>query len=148
MRSRDPRGDRSVGVLTRVILSVFRLNGQLLRAGDELVGPLGLTSARWQMLGAVALSDRPLTAPQLGDIMGVTRQGAQKQLDLLVDDGFMERRPNPDHLRSPLYALTPRGRSSYEATARVQARWAARLAAGLALKDLETAAGLLWSLGR
>ncbi|MEM7211572.1 MAG: MarR family transcriptional regulator, partial [Pseudomonadota bacterium] len=38
--------------VTALILDVFRLNGRLLLAGDRLVSELGLTSARWQILGA------------------------------------------------------------------------------------------------
>ena len=42
--------------LTDLVLAVFRLNGRLLTAGDRLVSDLGLTSARWQVLGAIALA--------------------------------------------------------------------------------------------
>ena len=88
-------------LLTEIVLLVFRVNGRLLSSGDRLVRELGLTSARWQMLGAVALSDRPGTAPQLAARMGMTRQAAQKQLDLLIDDGLVAAEPNPGHARSP-----------------------------------------------
>jgi predicted ArsR family transcriptional regulator len=77
-------------LLTDVILLIFRVNGQLLVAGDRLVEHLHLTSARWQMLGAVALSPSLRTAPQLAAAMGVTRQGAQKQLNLLLETGLVE----------------------------------------------------------
>ncbi len=146
--ARHPPGRvRAADLLTEVMLSVFHVNGSLLRAGDQLVAPLGLTSARWQMLGAVALSDRPRTAPRLADAMGVTRQGAQKQLDLLVSIGLMERQPNPGHARSPYYALTARGQAAYEAADRLRARWAARLAAGLALRELQATERVLSALG-
>lgn len=114
-----------VQALTDLTLAVFRLNGVLLQWGDVLVGPLGLTSARWQMLGAIALADRLLTAPQIGEAMGVTRQGAQKQLNLLLELGLVESRSNPAHRRSPHYALTPRGRQLY---LRAEALWASRAA--------------------
>ena len=48
--------NRPSDALTQLILEVFRVNGGLLSAGDRLVADLGLTSARWQVLGAVALS--------------------------------------------------------------------------------------------
>jgi DNA-binding MarR family transcriptional regulator len=112
--------------ITRLALTVFRLNGVLLHWGDQLVAPLGLTSARWQMLGAIALADAPLTAPQIGEAMGVTRQGAQKQLNLLLEQGLVAMRPNPAHRRSPCYALTPQGRSLYR---RADTLWKARAAA-------------------
>jgi hypothetical protein len=38
--------------LTDLVLEVFRLNGRLLAAGDRLSKTVGLTSARWQVLGA------------------------------------------------------------------------------------------------
>ncbi len=115
-----------VAALTGLTLTVFKLHGALLQWGDKLVEPLGLTSARWQVLGAIALADRPLTAPQIGGAMGVTRQGAQKQLNLLLELGLVEAVRNPAHQRSPLYALTARGRQLYE---RVEELWTTRIAA-------------------
>src|SRR5262245_63639717 len=126
-------------LLTEIVLLVFRMNGLLLEAGDRLVEHLHLTSARWQMLGAIALADSYRSAPQLAARMGMTRQGAQKQLDLLLDDGLVDALPNPGHARSPLYALTRKGRSAYAATERLQAEWANRLARSLSIADLETA---------
>lgn len=134
---------REAELLTDVILAVFRANGRLLGAGDALVGPLGLTSARWQVLGAVALSDAPLSAPQIAKVMGTTRQGSQKQINLLVEEGLLEARPNPTHQRSPLYALSKRGRSTYAELERVQAYWANQLAKGLSAKELAAAKRVL-----
>ncbi|MCC7462855.1 MAG: MarR family transcriptional regulator [Gammaproteobacteria bacterium] len=128
MNKRDitaPAAAPKGAAITRLTLTVFRLNGLLLHWGDRLVEPLGLTSARWQMLGAIALAQRPLTAPQIGDAMGVTRQGAQKQLNLLLEQGLVETRLNPAHSRSPLYALKPRGLALYR---RAEAMWAAKAA--------------------
>ena len=133
-------------ILTEIILLVFRVNGRLLAAGDRLVADLGLTSARWQMLGAVALSDRPATAPQLAARMGMTRQAAQKQLDLLMTDGLVAAEANPGHARSPLYVLTRKGTSVWGATERVQAEWADRLAERLSPADLVTTKQLLDNL--
>ncbi|MDR6990289.1 MarR family winged helix-turn-helix transcriptional regulator [Luteimonas sp. 3794] len=99
--------------VTQLALAVFRANGALIQWGDRLVGPLGLTSARWQMLGAIALAGQPLSAPQVGDAMGVSRQGAQKQLNVLADLCLVEAVSNPAHKRSPLYRLTARGQRLY-----------------------------------
>jgi DNA-binding MarR family transcriptional regulator len=136
----------NVTLLTEIVLLVFRVNGRLLSAGDRLVGDLGLTSARWQMLGAVALSDHPQTAPRLAARMGMTRQAAQKQLDLLMEDGLVAAEANPGHARSPLYVLTRKGTSVYAATERVQAAWANRIAGSLAIRDLEITKQLLDNL--
>lgn len=109
--------------VTHLTLAVFRLNGVLLHWGDQLVAPLGLTSARWQMLGSLALAGTPLTAPQVGEGMGVTRQGAQKQLNVLREQGLVKASPNPAHRRSPLYALTPEGLALYQ---QADAMWTAK----------------------
>ncbi len=119
----------STTAVTQLTLAVFRLNGVLLHWGDQLVAPLGLTSARWQMLGSLALAETPLTAPQIGEGMGVTRQGAQKQLNLLLEQRLVEPRPNPAHRRSPLYALTPQGLAIYRQADAIWSAKAAELAA-------------------
>jgi DNA-binding MarR family transcriptional regulator len=137
---------QAANLLTEVILTVFRTNGRLLASGDALVGPLGLTSARWQVLGAVALAEVPLTAPQIGAAMGITRQGAQKQIDLLVDEGLLEPQANPNHKRSPLYALTQRGQALYMQVDRAQARWANRLVEGISAQNLVTTKRVLEQL--
>lgn len=132
--------------LTQVILNVFRLNGALTEWGDRFVLPDGLTSTRWRMLGAVALAQRPVTAPQIALTMGVTRQGAQKQLNTLVESGLMETQPNPMHKRSQLYALTESGQSIYDS---VNARWqhqATEMAGQFSAAELETAEHVLKSL--
>jgi DNA-binding MarR family transcriptional regulator len=128
------------------MLLVFRVNGQLLTAGDRLVADLGLTSARWQMLGAIAMEESARTAPRLAARMGVTRQAAQKQLDLMTEEGFVAAQPNPGHLRSPLYVLTRRGASVYEAALRRERSWSSRLAGDMSLADLATTEKLLEAL--
>lgn len=138
--------DANAEILTEIVLLVFRVNGRLLSAGDRLVADLGLTSARWQMLGAVAMADRPRTSPQLAAGMGMTRQAAQKQLDLLMEDGLVAAQANPGHARSPLYVLTRQGNSVWAATERVQTAWASRLADRFSLASLETTKQLLDNL--
>lgn len=135
-------------LLTDVILAVFRVNGSLLDAGDRLVAPLGLTSARWQVIGAIALAGSPLTAPQIGAAMGITRQGVQKQLNALLSEGLIERRPNPKHERSVLYALSKAGKRIYSEAEKLQAGWAANLARGLSANDLKLIRRILEMLNK
>lgn len=124
-------------ILTEIMLTVFRVNGRLLEKGDQLVEPLNLTSARWQVLGAVALAGKPLSAPQIAEVMGITRQGAQKQLNKLEEDGFFEQSLNPRHQRSPLYALTELGSRTFVKAMALEAAWANALVAGLPLQALK-----------
>jgi len=137
-----PNGKR----LTAIILSVFRINGLLLSAGDELVEPMGLTSARWQVLGALALSERPISAPQIAAAMGITRQGAQKQINHLVQENLLEAVANPTNRRSPLFRLTQEGDNLYARVEGLQAEWVNSLASGIPTKELEASTRVLEKL--
>ena len=129
--------------ITELILEVFRLNGRLLAAGDALVRDLGLTSARWQVLGAAAMAPVPLPVAHLARNMGLSRQAVQRVADELEARGIVRFAPNPHHQRAKLVLLTEHGRALYEAAAERQRPWAAALADGLPPGDVETATGLL-----
>jgi DNA-binding MarR family transcriptional regulator len=144
----DDHRTREGEAATQVILSVFRANGLLLAAGDLLAADERLTSARWQVLGAVALAERPLTVPQIARRMGLTRQSVHATVGRLASDGLLTLAPNADHRRSPLVSLTERGSATYSATDRRQAAWVNRLAGGIGRKDLETTARVLGELCR
>jgi DNA-binding MarR family transcriptional regulator len=134
--------------LTELILDVFRLNGALLASGDALVGDLGLTSARWQVLGAIALSPIPLPVAHLARNMGLTRQAVQRSVDEMRNDGLVQLDPNPHHRRAMLVTMTQGGNSAYRAASERQARWADALARGLSPKETEAASLLMRELQR
>jgi len=133
---------------TRVILSTFRANGLLLAAGDRIASAAALTSARWQVLGAIVLAGRPLTAPQIARRMGLTRQSVHATVQRLVRDGLLELAPNADHRRSQLVELTDHGKVAYAAVDEQQRRWVNQLASGLSDADLRTTAHVLDQLCR
>lgn len=135
-------------LLTEVMLLVFKLNGQLAKSGDQKVAHLGLTSARWQTLGAIALSPNPKTAPQLARKMAVSRQGAQKQLNLLTQDELIKQQSNPRNLRSPFYQLTEKGAGTFAQIGDIQADWAQGLTENLDPQQLDAARRLLKKLSR
>jgi DNA-binding MarR family transcriptional regulator len=134
--------------LTELILDVFRLNGALLASGDALVGDLGLTSARWQVLGAIALSPIPLPVAHLARNMGLTRQAVQRSVDEMRNDGLVQLDPNPHHRRAMLVTMTQGGNSAYRAASERQARWADAFARGLSPKETEAASLLMRELQR
>jgi DNA-binding MarR family transcriptional regulator len=133
---------------TEVILSTFRANGLLIAAGDLLSAEEGLTSARWQVLGAVALAERPLTVPQIARRMGLTRQSVHATVGRLVSDGLLELALNADHRRSQLVSLTAAGRAAYAALDNRQAAWVNRVSDGIDRTELETTARVLEELCR
>ena len=139
---RTPEGDAA----TEVVLRTFRANGRFLAAGDRLAAQQGLTSARWQVLGALVLSGRPLTVSQIARRMGLTRQSVQASVNRLRGDALIKIEENPDHRRSPLIRLTELGRAKYAGLQRRQVGWVNALAAGLKVSDLEITGRVLEEL--
>src|SRR3982074_1216320 len=140
--TRTPEGDAA----TDVVLGAFRAHGLFVAAGDLLAAEEGLTAARWQVLGAVALAGRPLTVPQIARRMGLTRQAVQVSVNRLLSDALVGATENPDHRRSPIMRLTHLGNSRYAATDPRQISWINELAAGLQTSDLATTARVLREL--
>jgi DNA-binding MarR family transcriptional regulator len=138
--------DMTRAAITKLILETFRLNGRLLAAGDALVRDLGLTSARWQVLGAVAMSPVPLPVSHIARNMGLSRQGVQRVADELEARGIVRFAPNPHHRRARFVLLTERGSALYEAAAERQGPWAAALADSLSAEAIEAATELLRTL--
>lgn len=131
---RTPAGD----AMTNIIPDLFRLNGLLLTAGDRLVAGLGLTSARWQILGAVVAAERPQPVAWLARDLGANRQNVQRIVNDLHREGLVAFAANPHHRRAQLVALTDKGRKTFEAAMRLQAPWINSLSDGLSVADIET----------
>src|SRR5215470_512065 len=129
--------------LTRLILEVFRVNGGLIAAGDRLVADLGLTSARWQVMGAIALSPVPEPVARLARSMGLHRQGVQRIVNELEQEGIVTLDDNPHHRRAKLVRLTKKGERLYGEADRRQKPWARGLARGRDAKSMAAAHRLL-----
>ena len=124
--------------LTDLILDLFRLNSLVLTAGDRLVARLGLTSARWQILGAMVAADRPQPVAWLARDMGANRQNVQRIINDLHKEGLVTFETNPHHRRALLVVLTDKGKRSFDAAMRLQAPWINGLSEGLPVKDIQT----------
>lgn len=131
---RTPSGD----ALTRLMLDLFRLNSLALTAGDRLVAPLGLTSTRWQILGAIVAAERPQPVAWLARDLGANRQNVQRIINDLERDGLVTFAPNPHHKRAQLVVLTDKGKRAFKLAMDLQAPWANDLADGVTVKDMET----------
>jgi DNA-binding MarR family transcriptional regulator len=131
---RTPAGD----ALTGLILDLFRLNSLILTAGDRLVARLGLTSARWQVLGAIAYAERPRPVAWLARDLGGNRQNVQRIVNDLHKEGLVAFEANPHHRRAQLVVLTDKGKQTFDAAMRLQAPWVNNLSEGLSIKDIET----------
>lgn len=131
---RTPAGD----ALTGMMLDLFRLNSLLLTAGDRLVAGLGLTSARWQILGAIVAAERAQPVAWLARDLGANRQNVQRIVNDLQKEGLVAFETNPHHRRAQLVVLTEKGRHTFDAAMDLQAPWVNSLADGLLASDIET----------
>ena len=132
--------------MTALILDVFRLSSRMLTAGDRLVADLGLTSARWQILGAIVEAGRPQPVAWLARDLGANRQNVQRIVNDLQKEGIVEFEVNPHHRRAQLVVLTDKGRETFEAAMRLQAPWVNGLSDGLEAGDIETARNAIKAL--
>ncbi len=131
---RTPAGE----ALSSLMLDLFRLDSLLLTAGDRLVAPLGLTSARWQILGAIANAERPEPVAWLARNLGANRQNVQRIVNDLHKDGLVAFEANPHHRRAQLVVLTDEGRQAFDAAMQLQAPWINGLSDELSVKDIAT----------
>ena len=119
----------SAEALTELILEVFRVNGDLLAAGNQITKPSGQTSARWQVLGA--LREGPLTVATIAREMGLARQSVQRTTDALAEDRVVEFLDNPAHRRAKLVRLSAQGQEVLGEISRRQVAWTNGLAEAL-----------------
>lgn len=124
-------------LLTDIILEIFKLNGFLILEGDQITKELGLSSARWKVLGALSGSKNPITVPDIARTMGLTRQAVQRLVNEMIKDGLLNSQVNPSHKRAKLLALTKKGKDFFERLEQKQIPWVNSIADGLEAKDLQ-----------
>ena len=124
--------------LSDLVLELFRLNNRLLADGDRLVADIGLTSARWKVLGCIAAANQPQPVAWLARDLGGNRQNVQRIVNDLVNEGLLEFQPNPHHRRAHLAVLTEAGSRALKNAMDIQTPWINEIAKGLQVKDIET----------
>ena len=142
MTKRNPGGD----ALTDLILAMFRANNLTLAWGDRLVAPFGLTSARWQILGAIVHAERAQPVAWLARDLGANRQNVQRIVNDLHQEGLVVFQPNPHHKRAHLVVLTDQGRRAFEAAIEAYDPKVDALAEDIPVEDIMTAQRVLATL--
>ena len=142
----NPKRTPTGAAFTDLVLDVFRLSSRMLAAGDRLVADLGLTSARWQILGSIVAAERPQPVAWLARDVDGNRQNVQRIVNDLEAEGFVEFQPNPHHRRAQLVVLTDKGKKAFDAAMRLQARWANELTEGLRVEDIATTRSVITAL--
>jgi len=105
--------------LIQLVDEVARLQGRIGSLFGAVHAQSGLRPMEDLVLNAIVEADTPPTVPQIGRSLGHPRQVIQRAVNTLLTDGFLERLPNPDHKRAPLFALTAKGERLKEHTDRM-----------------------------
>lgn len=123
-------------LLSEAVLDLFHASSGLMAAGDRLVAPLGLTSARWHVMGTIIAADRPQPVAWLARDMGANRQNVQRIVNDLVREGLVAIAPNPHHRRAHLIDLSAKGRAAFDQAILLKGPWMDRLTLGICPEDM------------
>lgn len=99
-RTNDPRGNS-------------RINE---RAGVDIERSGSVLLARIEEMGPVRLGD-------LAEAIGVDTSTASRQVARLIDDGYVDRAPDPEDGRASVLRLSPSGREIRQRLAKVRREW-------------------------
>ncbi|UGT54765.1 MarR family winged helix-turn-helix transcriptional regulator [Nocardia asteroides] len=106
--------DALAGRLMEVFAQVGILYRQVYRKIEQDTLPAGISVGIRSVLDLLG-EHGPMTVPQMGRTQALSRQFVQRMVNEAAAAELVEIRPNPKHQRSPLIALTPKGRSAITA---------------------------------
>jgi DNA-binding MarR family transcriptional regulator len=119
-----------------ILSELFRLRARLLESAEDIAARAGLTSARWQILGAVEHSPAPVA--HVARNLGLTRQAVQETADAMAREGLIEFSDNPDHKRARLIVPTARARRALDSLKPRQTQFAGLMGGRHSLDELQT----------
>lgn len=130
-----------VGVINRL----GRLMSFLRPEIEEVHERYGLTNASFSVLAALRRAGEPyrLSQRSLMDALQLTSGTISVRIDRLVQDGLVERSPDPGDQRGVLVSLTPRGSKLFDRVAPVHLANEDRLLSALGAAQREQLAALL-----
>ncbi len=128
--------------VTREIRACFQ---RLSAFGSALHADLGITASMRAVMETLHEAGRQ-TVPAIARRKRVSRQNIQVLVNSLVEAGLVESAPNPADRRSPLIALTHRGRRRFAVMRRRERGAMEKMAGALGGHDLEAARAMLAAL--
>ncbi len=115
---------------TRALFQALRALADAAHAGP------GINASMRAVMETLA-QNGPQTVPAIAQAKTVSRQHIQTIADEAIRRGFVEVRPNPQHKRSSLIALTRNGKAAAEAMAEREVALFEELGAGSKASELE-----------
>jgi DNA-binding MarR family transcriptional regulator len=141
---RDDLDFSPVGVISRLARVRSHVDAELQR----VFAAHGLTAPDFGVLVTLARigDERGVSQRRLMDELGLTSGTVSVRMDRLVEEGLVDRRPDPDSKRNTLITLTPRGRELFERVVPAHLANERRLLSALTGAEQDALAGLLRKL--
>ena len=125
-----PDGRERYEALT--VRRLFQLHHMMMRVGDRMTEPLGLTASRWMMICIVGRENEARTISDISDEIKLSTQNVSRMLASLESEGLVRRERTGGRGRAVYVELTERGRDAYAQTHALAERFVAEF-----LKDLD-----------
>ncbi len=129
-------------VLLEVINETGALFHRLKVVGEEVHSKQGMTAGLRGVLFTLDTSG-PQTVAAMARLRPVSRQDIQKLVNVLLAEKLVETTTNPEHRRSYLVRLTPRGKKLVSEMKRREVKLLSRTKINVTTDDLEQAASIL-----
>ena len=138
----DPRLLR--GLLSHRVLVLS--NTLALAAARHYARRFGVRLAEWRVIDALHAGEGRISAVHISRWLNTDKAWVSRSVDRLVAAGYVRRRPDPDHGRRRLLALTPKGERAYAAIAAAAHRRNENLLAALSPQERAALEGALSAL--
>ncbi|MEO7177377.1 MAG: helix-turn-helix domain-containing protein [Allosphingosinicella sp.] len=129
-----------------LLLALLRINSPLTIIMKSLMEGAALSVNEWRVVYTIARSHPAFGASDIGRRLRLPRQTIQRIADDLEQRGLLEFKPNPDHKKASILALSEAGRSAYAAGNRRQYDIAEWLSQDLSEAEVATTLGVLEKL--
>ena len=103
--------DASAGMAA--VVSIMRAEQIFLNEATDILRPMGLTFARYQVLGMLRWT-APVTLGKLGERLWITPATVTNAIDRLEAAELCRRTSHPDDARATLAEITPKGRKLFD----------------------------------
>ncbi len=129
----------------QIIWLTRRLFRALAQKSDESLQDLGISAAERAVMEFLHPDER-LSVPEIAERYQVSRQHVQVMVNSLLDAGLLATHKNPRHKRSPLIALTERGKGMFRTIKTRDSKAVRKLFSKVAEKDRQITRKTLESL--
>jgi DNA-binding MarR family transcriptional regulator len=92
------------------VTSLMRVHQVLTRQADQILAPIDLTFARYELLVRLYFREGALALNQLGRQLQIHQTSITSLVDRLEKQGLIKRTPHPTDRRSTIAQMTPAGR--------------------------------------